>query len=246
MAVTYPRTLFAGDVKSRAETKSFEALRDQLSDEWEVFHSAGMIIRDGAEGARDDECDFVLCHPEQGIISLEVKGGGIESRFGEWFRTDSDGKKERSPDPFQQASDHTWSLRRKIDEVDGWRGKDLFLVHALWFPDITAHKLVLAPDAPPEIILDRHDLKDVPTAIERVLAYHRGAKEKRKVPGEAGAEMLRDLLAPQVRIDVPMATAFADEEDELIELTREQRPSSNGSDGCPGWRSSGAPAPARR
>ena len=61
IARTFPRTLLELDLKSKAERKVFEALRDQLSDEWSVFHSASVIYRDHAQGARDDEGDFVLC-----------------------------------------------------------------------------------------------------------------------------------------------------------------------------------------
>jgi superfamily I DNA/RNA helicase len=125
-------------------------------------------------------------------------------------------------DPFKQALDHRYALERQISKVKGWKGKELFIAHAVAFPLVTIHQLALAPDAPREILIDRNDLKDVETAIERVLAFHRGAREKRKAPGKAGAEMLRDLLAPQIRIRVPMAEEFLDEEEAMVLLTREQ------------------------
>lgn len=154
MARTFPRTLLDEDLKSDPERRVFEALRDQLPDEWSVFHSASVIYRDHAEGARDDEGDFVLCHPDRGIVCLEVKGGGLECRFGEWFRR-SGGEPERMRDPFSQALDHKHALKRKIAEVEGWKDRRLFLIHALAFPDIPVAALVLAPDAPPEIVLDQ-------------------------------------------------------------------------------------------
>src|SRR3954451_24642330 len=108
MARTFPRTLLDEDIKSDAERKVFDALRDQLSDDWTVFHSASVIYRDHADGARDDEGDFVLVHPERGVVALEVKGGGIECRHGEWFRLDRAGIRERMRDPFTQALDHRY------------------------------------------------------------------------------------------------------------------------------------------
>src|SRR6478672_11345074 len=132
----YPRTLIDDEVKSGGEKRVFAVLRDGLSDEWEAYHSASWMMRDPAEGARDGEIDFVLCHPEKGILCLEVKGGGIESRHGEWFRL-KNGKHERMEDPFKQALDHRYSLRRKLDRMVGIRAKDLFLVQGLAFPDIT-------------------------------------------------------------------------------------------------------------
>src|ERR1044072_3281550 len=107
MARMYPHSLLLEDVKSRAEVQLFERLREGLSDEWDIFHSAGWMLRDHAEGSKDGEIDFVLAHPEKGLVCLEVKGGGIECRHGEWFRRVG-GKEERARDPFQQALDHRY------------------------------------------------------------------------------------------------------------------------------------------
>ncbi len=125
-------------------------------------------------------------------------------------------------DPFKQALDHRYALERQISKVKGWKGKELFITHGLAFPFITIHQLALAPDAPREILIDRNDLKDVASAIDRVLKHHRGAREKRKAPGPEGAEMLRDLLVPRIQIHVPMAEEIVAEEEQLILLTNEQ------------------------
>ena len=103
-----------------------------------------MIYRDPAEGARDDEIDFVLVPPERGIVCLEVKGGGIECRHGEWFRLDraaasASGSATRSP---RRSTTATRSSARSPRSTAG-RRDELFLVHALAFPDITVHQLVL-------------------------------------------------------------------------------------------------------
>jgi len=219
----FPKRLLDADVKSPAEEKLFPLLETGLDDEWECFHSAGLIARDPAEGAIDDELDFVLCHPEKGIVGLEVKGGGIECRHGEWRRI-AGGKKEWMPDPFAQALDHRYNLERKIAEVPGWKQKvkDLFFVHGVAFPDITAGGLVLAPDAPPQIVIDRKGVRDLAASIDRVLAYHRGARDKRKPPGKEGAAMLRELLAPQFTIEVPLAEKIIEEEEQLVRLTVDQ------------------------
>jgi hypothetical protein len=217
----YPKTLVA-DEQNPSEVKVFASLRDGLSDEWEVFHSVSWMIRDHAEGSKDGEIDFVLCHPDEGILCLEVKGSGIECRHGEWSRL-ADGKRERIKDPFKQALDHTYALRRKIEEQKEWKASNLFIAHALAFPQVTVHQLALAPDAPAEILIDRNDLKDDPEgSVRRALDFHRGSRDKRKAPGEEGAQMLRQLLAPDVQIEVPMAEEFLDEEEALVTLTHEQ------------------------
>ena len=124
MALMYPRTLLASDVKSKAEAYVFEQLRDQLDDEWECFHSASWMIKHPTQGAKDGEIDFVVAHPDKGIVCLEVKGGGIECRHGEWFRIEK-GQRKRMKDPFAQALDHRYDLSRKIEKVKGWRRHEL-------------------------------------------------------------------------------------------------------------------------
>ena len=217
----HPRTLLADDVKSEAERKVFDALRDGLPDDWDVFHSASLIVHDRKAGAQDDETDFVLCHPGRAIVALEVKGGGIECRHGEWYRVEH-GTLERTRDPFGVALDHKHNLRRKVEALDGWKDASLRFCSAVCFPDITVHKLVLAPDAPSELILDRHALENPTAAIEQVVAFHAGRDDDRRAPGPKGVQMLRDLLAPEVHIRVPMASAFGDEEEQLVRLTYEQ------------------------
>ena len=225
MARTFPRTLLEEDLKSNAERKVFEALRDQLSDEWSVFHSASVIYRDHAEGARDDEGDFVLCHPERAIVCLEVKGGGIECQHGEWFRLPAGGPRASAcPTRSRRRSTIATRCKRKIAERRGVGGP----TSCSWstrsrFPDITVHKLVLAPDAPPEILLDRNDLDrhrcgdssaSSPTTRARATSAPR--------PDPRARRCCAKLLAPTFRIEVPMATLFEEEERELVELTHEQ------------------------
>src|SRR5581483_9846256 len=221
VATMYPRTLLAADVKSRGEARVFEALRDGLEDAWHVFHSVGWVARNHAEGSSEGEIDFVLAHPEQPVLCLEVKGGGIECQHGEWFRL-VDGKRARVRGPFAQAIAHRLGLERQIAEVADREHRNLHLGHCLAFPDITVHELALAPDAPRELILDRNDLRDPAAAIARVVAYHRGSREKRTPPGEAGVGMLRELLARDVRIAVAMADELLDDEEALITLTDQQ------------------------
>jgi len=221
MAVMYPRTLLGEDVKSRAEEKVFDALERRLGDGWEVFHSAGWVSRDKEEGSADGEIDFVIAHPGHGILCLEVKGGGIECRHGAWYGI-HDGGQERIRDPFEQARDHRYALERKLGGMAAKGGGKLLIGHAVALPDISVHELVLAPDAPRGLIIDRKDARAIDEAVERAFAYHRPDGPAAVGPGANGMRKLRELLAPNVRIEVPMADRFLDEEAALITLTHDQ------------------------
>ena len=75
----YPRELLAGDVKSKGEEKVFEALRDGSPTTGRSSTPSAGSPATMASGAIDGEIDFVLCHPEKGILCLEVKGGNLRS-----------------------------------------------------------------------------------------------------------------------------------------------------------------------
>ncbi len=220
MALMFPRKLRKADCKSAAEEDVFHGAEEQLDDSWLCFHSASWVMRDPGRGAIDGEIDFVLAHPFKGIICLEVKGGKLACKHGQWQRW-VDGRWEPAKDPFTQALDHRYALQRLIDGVPGWRGKDLLMVHGVAFPDVTAES-ALAPDGPREILIDARDVRALPAAIERVLAFHKGSRERRIPPGSEGVDMLRELLARDVELRVPMAQSFAEEDDELVRLTAEQ------------------------
>jgi hypothetical protein len=128
----------------------------------------------------------------------------------------------RIEDPFQQALDHRYDLERKLGGMPAKGGGKLLIGHAVAFPDITVHKLVLAPDAPPELIIDRNEIETIDESIERIFAFHRPAGGEPLGPGANGMRKLRELLAPEVRIEVPMAEEFLGEEEALITLTHDQ------------------------
>ena len=89
MARMFPARLRA-DTKSMAERKLYEVLRDNLADDYVVFHTVAWLARDTRGGAQDGEADFVIVHPDQGVLVVEVKGGNIrfDGTHGQLFSND--------------------------------------------------------------------------------------------------------------------------------------------------------------
>ena len=114
-------------------------------------------------------------------------------------------------------------LQRKIDEVDGWKDRELFLVHALAFPDISVHKLVLAPDAPPR---DRRSTATTsghrarrssacsPTTRDRATSESR--------PGPRARRCCESCSRRRSASRCRWRRCFDEEERQLVELTDEQ------------------------
>ncbi|MBA3510174.1 MAG: NERD domain-containing protein/DEAD/DEAH box helicase, partial [Thermoleophilaceae bacterium] len=216
----YPQRLSTRAEITKSERDLHKRLSDALDDDWTVIHASGLLISDSKDGARMREADFVIAHPERGILCLEVKGGGIEHQHGEWFRRNPGGTRERIEDPFEQVADERYALGRLLKKSARGKAAAGWLAHGVAFPYITIGQLALAPDAPRQILLDRHDVAEIEPAINRVLAFHLGSGPIEL--GEVGIQALRDTLVPEVRIEVPLAARFLEEEEELVLLTHEE------------------------
>lgn len=93
------------------------------------------MARDHAAGAIDGEIDFVLCHPDEGIVCLEVKGGNLDSHSGSWF-TGPPGAQTQIKDPFTQALDHRYALERHIVANSIAGAKEWLIMQAVVLPDV--------------------------------------------------------------------------------------------------------------
>ena len=110
---------------SRAEQKLYAALARGLPDGWTAWHSLRVRTGRGFEG----EGDFVVAIPDRGVLLLEVKGGAIEVRDGQWLQN---GKQLDKP-PRTQALGFQTTLLKKLGERGIPRAP--YLAVAVAFPD---------------------------------------------------------------------------------------------------------------
>lgn len=105
------------DVKSRAERFIFALLASSGgSSKWVCLHSLGLGRH---VSQRAGEIDFVLI-TERGILVLEVKGGGVSRRQGEWVFVDRFGNARTDRrGPFEQARAAAYTLEHRIRERFG-------------------------------------------------------------------------------------------------------------------------------
>src|ERR1700722_10147981 len=97
----------------KGEKKVFESFR-LLDSSWYVFSNViWQSVRNGRQG--DGEIDFLLLNEHVGLLIVEVKGGSIEIKDGEWFSTGGDGR-HQIKNPFQQASENKYGLLKILTE----------------------------------------------------------------------------------------------------------------------------------
>ena len=114
MAVLLP--LQAAHDSSRAESWLFKKFA-KLSDDYCVLHSLGSMRHDRKSWS---EIDFTVIGPE-GIFFIEVKGGTVGRRNGEWFVERQDKKVESlGRGPFFQVAGAEASTRRFLQNRHEW------------------------------------------------------------------------------------------------------------------------------
>lgn len=98
--------------ESAAEQKVYKALKASLPRGWYVWHSLRLRTRERGEFS---EADFIIADPNRpGILILEVKGGQIEQRDGQWYQNSEPLKSS----PLDQAFSFRKNLVRRFKEED--------------------------------------------------------------------------------------------------------------------------------
>lgn len=193
MARFYPNAQSASTPAS--ERRVFERLR-KLGDDWIVVHGLRFVApARGRFPPRNGEADFVLAHPRQGLIVLEVKGGRYEIERGRWFTFPAGKRTPMDRSPFSQATQNRYDLANHIGQHTGLRG--LPFGHAVVFTD-GAPSGDLGPEAPRAIIVDGTEITDLPAAVRRICAHWFSAG--RKGPSPAEFDRVLSVLAPTAAI----------------------------------------------
>ncbi|MBI3979475.1 MAG: ATP-binding domain-containing protein [Chloroflexi bacterium] len=206
------------DTRSPAERRLYLALRDQLPDDFTVFHQVSWQVRDVRGGARDGEADFVIAHPLLGILVLEVKGGAIrhDGFAGQWYSNEFAIK-----DPFAQARGSKYSLLSRLQEHPYWRQRRITIGHAVAFPDVAVNAKLLRPDASADIVLDGMQMGDLAGWVRTAFRhYHDVARDS--MLGAPGMADLERLLSPSIELKPLLGIEIEEEGQELIRLTEQQ------------------------
>lgn len=216
MAMMYPsRFPFPDDESRWAEKQTFEAF-ERLPDEWTLIYSLRWAgHRKGRNG--EGEADFLLLHPNFGMLVTEVKGGReILVKDGEWFSL-KQGNYIHIKDPFEQAADSKFELSR-------WLRKELPDLphipfgHFVVFPSHVQNG-DMSPSGRRILICDREDLKNISIRVEEI-ARHFSQK-----PALLTAEQIariRKKLRPDIQISLSKQQVLVTARESLSHLTEQQ------------------------
>ena len=209
------------DRAGAAEGRIFEMLADELDDAYTVFHRVRWLDRPESGSPQDGECDFLIAHPDRGLLVLEVKGGrvGVDGATGRWVSVDRRGESHAIRDPFHQANESKHVLKRKLLSTRYWAGRPVPIGHAVALPDSSKQGASIA-DGSLDVTLDAEDLTRAGDSIERLFGYWRLQPDADwRAHGIATLERLfvhRDFAR------VPLGTQLKQHEPEFLRLTQEQ------------------------
>jgi hypothetical protein len=207
-----------------AERKVYHAFSEQIPDGVTIFYSVSWLGRPEKGPPMDGEADFVVAHPQHGLIVLEVKGGRItyDGNRDRWFSKDRHGKLHPIGDPFEQARRTKYALIKKIKQHPAWKGQWVDVGHGVIFPDSARPDRPMGIDAPDQIMAFAEDIKRLDKWMDRVFHFWVEQDDVEGVFGSRGMQMVEKLFAPSFDLRHPLAADLAEDERQILHLTEEQ------------------------
>jgi hypothetical protein len=187
MAQMHPSNNPAPETTSNAEKRLYRELRTRLAADFHVFHKVERYAK--AKNGRyvEGEIDFLILHPEYGVLVLEVKGGRIsrDPATGKWTTTNQENEtfflKES---PFTQVNSSARYLKDFLEKTPETQPFHYPIARAVWFYGTVWQPMHL-PDFPDALILDSNDIAHAQDAIERVFVAANLKRTPGKLPPEA-------------------------------------------------------------
>ena len=188
----------------------FDAIKKYLSDEWHVFHSFDYVTRDLNRKRWDGEIDFLLYHPEKGMLVIEVKGGTISYRNGQWYQED------RPIDPVEQAKRNKYAVMRLLQD-SLHRAIPMKFAHCVCFPSWGVQEVW--PAEAREIVLTGDGLSYIEHFASKVL-------EDTQIPanlrGTVPVEDVLRVLSPVFEYGKKLSERISIEEKQFFLFTEQQ------------------------
>jgi Nuclease-related domain/UvrD-like helicase C-terminal domain/AAA domain len=181
----------------------------------------------GGKAAQPAEADFVVAHPNRGILVVEVKGGRIryEPATDSWYSNDL----RLRESPFAQVQRTRYRLRDVLN-ASRTRGIEFPLGEAVAFPDVDVKPGDIPLGDVEERVIDAADVHDLEPALIRAFDAF-GLEDNEAVFGRRGVHALTDTIAGSVELRRSVGGMVAESEAEIIRLTENEYEILDGLDG---------------
>lgn len=209
-------------LEHESEAPVYRALRECLSEDYIVIHSYPWLRRwRGEDELLEGETDFIVLHPERGLLVLEVKGGERIRHDGyQWFRDNAEGSVQFR-DPFKQAQRNMHALLDVVSEKSGRRiGKQsLGYGYAVVFPHVD-YEGRLPAHSEKAVVITRKNLPFMDSAIET--AFRAWSTDPPTLAPDRFHMLVYDCLMPEFKVFRPIGADIGGVTERLFELTETQ------------------------
>lgn len=207
------------EIKSNAEKKMYNVLQELDLKYAYILHSLGLPKHNHKAYG---EIDFVIVC-EYGVACLEIKGGRVECRDGNWYFIDRYGiERTKHEGPFAQVVGNMYSLDKILKDKfhNSNRLSNIAMACGVVFPDIRFE--YNGQECIPEITFDK-STSDITEYIKNIFGYweKRKYKDKAKLSIQDIKNIVNFLRGDFVFVPM-LSDRLNDVERKLVRLTYEQ------------------------
>ena len=202
---------------SRAEYRLFKKLEEAFYNDhsYIAFHSLNLTHH---KTKRFAEADFVILS-QYGIFVLEVKGGGVSYKQGDWFTISRAKQKFKIQDPFRQAEGAIHALDKKIKEYF----PSLYAIpigYGVVFPDVPWH--ITGSEWASQIVCDEYKFRNIESWLTNFFRYWEEKNHQRKKLSIEQIKALKAFIRPDFELVESLRSCIDKSSEQAVVLTEDQ------------------------
>ncbi|MBF7030179.1 nuclease-related domain-containing DEAD/DEAH box helicase [Staphylococcus kloosii] len=192
---------------------------NKLDDEYIIFHSIDWTSKNNKKIV-DGEADFLIFNKNHGLLSLEVKHGGIKGKEGNILQVNRKTKQEKFIDPMFQADKSTYKIR---DIVKSLNLKESIPIRSMvWLTGVKSNDVI--GNLPLKYLKNENTffsehMYDVKAALETCYKYYEMKKQKFD---KLSISKIVDKIAPEFHAIPSMSNIIEENNYYFNRMTNEQ------------------------
>jgi hypothetical protein len=223
MAKMFPAAIAPNEIRSRVEPALYDLFRSGLPSEFTVVHGARWYLPCGAMTTTggNGEADFIILHPQLGILVVEAKAGSLQysAATGKWTVDGGTGAPKRTKrGPLEQAESNRHALETALRRAFPGMPRIVF-GFAVAMPECLYDSDLELIGLPKALFLDSD-------ACSNILAWVRGAYSHFGPGAEPISsyviDLFVDLIAGSVSFSSTLRSHFSLTDRTIETLTEEQ------------------------
>ena len=201
---------------SNAEYRLFKKLQEAFhpDNSYIALHSLNLTHH---KTKRFGEADFViLC--QYGLFVLEVKGGGISYRDGNWYTVNRSQQEFKIQDPFRQAEGALHALKDKIkDHFSSW---SIPIGYGVIFPDVSWK--VTSSEWASQTICDSYKFRNIESWLRNFFRYWQQKPYNQAKLTTEQIKQLKAFIRPDFELVEPLHSRIDRLSEQAVKLTKDQ------------------------